>query len=351
VALAMDVLPDGDSVYGSTYRAADNRWSSAALLDGASGFTWGAAIDEAQRAVVTWGFTGDYGWSRLTSQGSWVNAGALGYTASVTVTPAGMATALVYDGGSNSYITQTLNLSNGAVDPVVPTGISGPFAGPFLVASLERVALVWARGATNGQELVVAWKGASDWSTPEPLAATVDIRTLVVDADEQGNIMLVWNDVNEVWSRTYQRGTDEWTRTQFVAATTTEAIIHPLDVTRGNAILAVDSRDTTEGTWAAIYEAGTGWIDSSIVSLDDPPDGQDIAVSIDAAGNALAVWQSELRFQRYVAGVGWQTPSSLQARVDPVYVWSAAAPDGSVLVVANDLEDSPSVYPMAIRFE
>jgi hypothetical protein len=113
----------------------------------------------------------------------------------------------------------------------------------------------------------------------------------------------------------------------------------------------VDSRDTTEGTWAAIYEAGTGWIDSSIVSLDDPPDGQDIAVSIDAAGNALAVWQSELRFQRYVAGVGWQTPSSLQARVDPVYVWSAAAPDGSVLVVANDLEDSPSVYPMAIRFE
>jgi hypothetical protein len=63
------------------------------------------------------------------------------------------------------------------------------------------------------------------------------------------------------------------------------------------------------------------------------------------------VWQSELKFRRYVAGVGWQAPDSLDANVNKYNVFAAGAPDGSVLVVANDLEENPDGAPIAVRFE
>ena len=63
------------------------------------------------------------------------------------------------------------------------------------------------------------------------------------------------------------------------------------------------------------------------------------------------MWGPELRYRRYVAGVGWQAASALDANVDADSVSSAAAPDGSVLVLATDLEANPNGAPMAVRFE
>jgi hypothetical protein len=114
---------------------------------------------------------------------------------------------------------------------------------------------------------------------------------------------------------------------------------------------AVNSFNDTEGTWAAFYEPGIGWISDSVVRLDGPGIGYPVGVSVDSAGNALAVWGPSLKFRRYVAGVGWLAASSLAANVDEAYVFAAGAADGSVLVVAHDLSQNANGIPMAVRFE
>jgi hypothetical protein len=68
---------------------------------------------------------------------------------------------------------------------------------------------------------------------------------------------------------------------------------------------------------------------------------------MDVAGNALVVWSTELRHRRYIHGLGWQPAASVVGLgVDPDYIWAAAAPDGTVLAIADEFG-----LPLALRFQ
>jgi hypothetical protein len=124
-------------------------------------------------------------------------------------------------------------------------------------------------------------------------------------------------------------------------------------MTKGNAIVAVNAFDPDPATWAAVYKDGVGWVEDSVVRLDEPWTGWGVAVSIDGAGNAVAAWHSDMKFRRYVAGEGWLATSFVptDAILNPFYFWGAGAPDGTTLVVANDTDGQGNRAPWAIRFE
>ncbi|HEX6764929.1 MAG TPA: hypothetical protein VF103_05610, partial [Polyangiaceae bacterium] len=181
---------------------------------------------------------------------------------------------------------------------------------------------------------------------PERLARASDFDPLTFDSDEQGNIMVVWLDGTEIRSRVYDRAQDRWLPEALVATTTADAILGKPDLTSGSAILYFKTPAPNPGTWAAIYEAGVGWVQASTVQLDEES-GDLVAVSMDEAGNALVVWNFDVRHRRYLREGGWQAAASfVSISVTSNTLWAAAAPDGTVLVVANDFG-----WPWAIRFE
>jgi hypothetical protein len=347
--LGIDSRPQG-TVYGAIYAAAANDWTEATVVPGATGGAASVAIDDAKLAIVAWGTYGAFSWSRL-SQGGWVTVGALGSgSPNIAATGGGSATA-VWGEPDRSSLSRTLDLTDGSLDPLVNVRASD-LSQAWPVASLNRMALIVSRIIDSyTQEVSVLWKEGSSWSNPQPLAsAQTEIPYVATDSDEQGNIVVVWRQNDELWARIYQRATDQWIPAHLVGTTTNFATIKRPDITSGNAIVAADGSSATEGLLVGIYQAGVGWVEESVTKLDNHG-STGMALNIDSAGNALAVWQSELKYRRYVAGEGWQAPATLEANVDKDTLFAAGAPDGSVLFIANDLEANPVGAPMAVRFE
>jgi hypothetical protein len=341
------------TVFASTYDAASRHWTSVSELTSALGRVFGLGIDSRQRAVVAWGTSATgYGWSRLDGQRNWSNVDSPGPKPLVGVTAEGRAIAVSHpEDVSLNWNSRELDLSDGSIAPpsVVELRETNGCLAP--IASRLRLAFLCTRFAENAQELVAAWNVGSTWRAPEQVASAPDIQSFVADSDDEGNIIVVWRQDDEVRSRVYDHASGEWTPNQFVATTSTIATVLRPTMTGGNAIVAVNSQEASEGTWAKVYRSGEGWLDDSKVRLDDPGSGYAVALSIDSMGNALAVWQSQLNYRRYDAVLGWQAASSLNASVNPDHVYAAGAPDGSVLIVANDVGTTPNGIPMAVLFE
>lgn len=185
-----------------------------------------------------------------------------------------------------------------------------------------------------------------------PCSPPLNIQDLRFDSDNQGNIIVTWISDDALWARFYDREHDAWTPPERVktlasgAVVILPSIVAP-DMNGGRAVLGVTDND---GTWAMVRGPG-GWIGGSMLRLDGP---NTPALAIDGAGNALAVWHSELRYRRYVAGAGWGPSSSLNANVNASEIWMTSAADGSFLLVATDLLDrggGADRLPMAVRFE
>ncbi|HEX6276729.1 MAG TPA: Ig-like domain-containing protein [Polyangiaceae bacterium] len=349
--VGMDLRPGLTNVHASTYVAEDQRWTPATSLPGAHGYTLSVALDASGRAAVAWGTTTtSFGWSRLTDDSQWVPAGALPFWPSMAATSSGRTFALTSD--TMGLQSQTLDLSDGTVGSVdlVPFADLGSCADP--VAARERVALICTRSLSSEQELIALWNIGSTWGPPERIASGVDFPSFRAGSDEQGNIVVVWREADEIRSRSYEYASGDWTPNQLLATTSTIADVRELDITAGHAIVGVNSFEPTEGLWVMVYEPGSGWLETSKVRLDDPgTNGYNITVSIDASGNGLAVWHSELRHRRYRANEGWQPVDNLGTNVEEYFLFAAGAPDGSVLVVANDLSQNPNGVPLAVRFE
>jgi hypothetical protein len=86
--------------------------------------------------------------------------------------------------------------------------------------------------------------------------------------------------------------------------------------------------------------------------LDGEWTGALIGLSIDARGNVLATWDTDLRARRYIDGVGWQTVERpYDISVNQYYMWAAGAPDGSVLVATNAIRNGTNYAPWVVHFE
>jgi hypothetical protein len=347
------------SVYGAVYSAEDNRWTASEELNGGVApafYVYGLAIDRDRRAVVNWcpsTGTSMCDWSRFSGD-TWLSGSGPAVDA-IAATSDGLATGIVWDDALMGYVSRTQDLSTGTFGPAAPTSIPRESWIALPIASLGRVALFATRPTASGHEIIVSWKDGNSWGTPEPFASIVEYPSFAADSDEEGNIIFAWTNGDEIWSRIYQRAVDEWTRPLIIATTSPNPILGRPDITAGNAIVTFNTFDPDPSTWAAIYEPGVGWIENAIVRLDSEWTGGSVGATMDPRGNALAVWdpeQSDFQYRRYVAGAGWQARSSTEDRVNPYMLWSAVAPDGTILAAATRSEAIGSgAVPCAKRFE
>jgi hypothetical protein len=338
-------------LYGATYRAAEDEWSGAAELKRDAYFPiFGVGIDIAGRAVASWSDSVTHGWLRTTGGADWGDAGALGEFANVTVSSTGLATAAWWRAGYAGIETRTMDLRNGSLKPPQTIDITGPGIGPYPVASRDRTAiLARTTSPSDGDVLWISWEDGAEWSQPEPIASAPLIFDFAYDSDEHGNIIVVWPENDRVWSRIYARSSDSWGEEQFVAAASSNANVQRVDMTNGSALLSFGSREPTPSTWAMIYDAGQGWVESSLVSLDEQQ-SSDAGIALDDAGNGIAIYAPAglgSRIRRYVAGVGWQphVPPPLAI----AGATCAAAFDRSITVVTSTATGNPA--PRTIRFE
>lgn len=347
VVVGTEIWPDRQDVTAGVFHAGEARWTIG-QLPGATGAVLGLGIDLSRRAAVGW----QGGWSAFNGSERWVDIGGVPNVSFLRVTPEGQALAVYWEASVASYASRLCDLKGGSLSAVQPmsTDVSGSVR---VVSSLERLATLYVRPTTNGEELVVMWKTTSGWGTPEQVTSGTSLGYFNADSDENGNIIVVWTEGEEIWSRFYERADNAWTRPLFIVNTPPDSIPLRPDMTAGNAIVAINAFDPDPATWAAIYRPGTGWIADSVVRIDEPWTGWGVAVSIDRAGNAVAAWHSDMKFKRYVSGKGWSSTSPVMkgSVVNPFYMWGAGAPDGTVLVVANDTDGQDNRVPFAVRFE
>jgi hypothetical protein len=352
VVVGMERPDDLEIVYGAVYTAEENRWTPADELHymmGQQYYPSGLGIDDSRRAVVAWGGynTAGYGWTRCTAQGTWIDAGPLGAFAELAVTPAGSVMGVTWVGTDPDLVLRAQDLATGTVEAAAPFPTLDSAEFVFPVASLERIALLSASNVSGGQELTVRWQAGVGWGAPDALATATEFSAFTFDEDEQGNIIVIWRDVDVIRSRVYERAKNQWTPLALVATTTTSAFLNKPDMTAGSAVFSFNASDPDPATWAAVYEAGVGWNEDSFLRLGDNESGGLVAVSMDGAGNALAAWDGTFRYRRYLPGTGWRAASSLvSVGVFTSHIWAAAALDGAVLVVSNDFAS-----PWSIRFE
>lgn len=337
-------------ILGTVFNAESREWSPAQDLPGTSNSYQISpdAIDAVGRGVIAYTKDVVHGWFRSTKEGVWVNAGALDGYPVVGTTSTGLATAAWRT--SSGVETRTLDLEDGALEAPAGFELEGVYNGPYLVASLDRMAiLATSRSSANGEELWISWKAGAAWNEPELLASAPTMRELYFDSDEQGNIIVIWFENDRAWSRIYERKNDAWTRELLVFETSSDASVSSLDMTAGSALVSLSTGEPS--IWAAVYEAGIGWSDASLVRLDGLSAW--VGTALDHAGNGIAMWavNDTLQFRRFVAGVGWQKPSWFTAPIQHLgFVFGATAPDGSVTAVAN-ARLAETYAPWAVRFE
>jgi hypothetical protein len=191
------------------------------------------------------------------------------------------------------------------------------------------------------------------WSDPAPIATAADITSIwSSQSDGDGNIVVIWLEGTQIWSRIYQRSLDTWTRALLVASASTSATFGQPQMAAGNVAMPM-ALDST--TYAAFYQRGIGWIQSSIVDLTALGAGDftsgdfGLQMSMDSRGNVLAVGHTGYR--RYSSHGGWQPVIEHGLGLGVWRLWMAAAPDGSVVAVTHDLTLSDEFIPEVVRFE
>lgn len=108
----------------------------------------------------------------------------------------------------------------------------------------------------------------------------------------------------------------------------------------GNAVaISTQSDGTRLRLWSSRFTAGTGWSAAIPVGSGDAGDAKNARIVVDASGNALAVWQQSdgsrdaIWANRYFADIGWIGASVIDdSNADP-----ASAPQISIDAAGNAL--------------
>jgi len=161
------------------------------------------------------------------------------------------------------------------------------------------------------------------WGTAEIVEFdTGDVFSPHIAINPNGNGMAVWTQVDSVgggiWASRFVSGIGwatpdilEWS--QIAIPFGAQVAVDP----SGNAMAVWYQPDSMRNNiWASRYVVGTGW-GISVLIENDAGDADSPEVAMDAAGNAVAVWQQwgtavDIWANRYVVGTGWGTPELLE---------------------------------------
>ena len=225
---------------------------------------------------------------------------------------------------SNRYVAAT----GWGIPELIETDNTGDASAPQMAVDSNGNALaVWAQGdGTRTNIWSNGYVANSAWGTAELIetdnAGSASIPRVAFDAN--GNALAVWRQSDgtrsNILSNRYVAGVGWGTAELIETDNAGNASIPRVAFdANGNAFAVWKQSDGSRNNiWSNRYVANAGWGTAELIETDDAGTADGPKVAIDANGNALAVWwqsdgtRSNILSNRYVAGVGWGTAELIE---------------------------------------
>jgi len=175
---------------------------------------------------------------------------------------------------------------------------------------------IWANRYTAG----------SDWGTATLIesdnSGNAGAPQIAIDAS--GNALAVWSQSdgtrNNIWANRYTAGSG-WGTAALIESDAGNASNPQIAFDASGNALAVwhQSGGTRNNIWANRYTAGSGWGTAMLIESDDAGNASNPQIAFDASGNALAVWyqfdgtRNNIWANRYTAGSGWGAATLIES--------------------------------------
>jgi len=230
---------------------------------------------------------------------------------------------------------------------VVEGGPGNPFGAKVAVDPSGNGVAVWYQfDGTRDNIWANRYVVGTGWGTSELIETDpgeADSPEVAVDA--AGNAIVVWQQWNtavDVWANRYVVGTG-WGIAERIEVGAENAFTPQVSIDpSGNAISVWYQIDgIRQSAWANRYVVGTGWGTAELIETDDTGDTNSPSVAVDAAGNAVAVWQQwdgatfwDIWSNQYVVGTGWGTAGPIETGAASAFAPQVAVgPSGSAAAV------------------
>lgn len=183
---------------------------------------------------------------------------------------------------------------------------------------------VWQQFDAGPQSIFSSrYTAGGSWDTPTPVEMENGSATgPKIAMDASGNALAIWEQSEggsvNIYSNRYTPGSGWGTPTP-IEIGDRDAFGSQIAMDASGNAMAVwrQSDGTRDNIWANRYTVGTGWSTATLIETDDGS-GRNPQVTLDAAGNALAVWhqsdgtRENIWSNRYIAGTGWGTSTLLE---------------------------------------
>jgi hypothetical protein len=169
---------------------------------------------------------------------------------------------------------------------------------------------------------------ATGWGTAELIEANDSGNAIApqVALNTEGNAMVAWahhdGSVYSVWATPYETGTGWGTPELLESDNAGNASLPQIafDATSNAIAVWMQSDGTVNSIWANRYVPGIGWGTAELLESDNETghDAGSPQIAFDGNGNALAVWMQfdgtvySIWSNRYIAASGWGTPELLE---------------------------------------
>lgn len=339
------------AAWGAIYDAQSDTWTMPETLashETLTAYIRGVALGESGAASITWwlGSSSSGGGWHLYDRDGFGSVAALTNTFNQLTAVSRNNRALLVSQSDSRFVYHTiLDLESGTMGAQEERGDHDETLHSLLstgddfvlVATHSPEADTYVLNATRHLE-------ALGFQEPEVVASSsVEQLGVISASDELGNVILLWSEALELWSRVYSAESGDWLDAERVTSGAS-ARWNSISMSGGHAVASFYSDGALS---LAYYEAEVGWLDEGIVAI-GPAEGG--SVTLDSRGNALAVWDRSANFRRYVAGDGWQPVESLELTSNPASFGVFTTRDGQITLVAADQSVTPE-RPISLRFE
>jgi hypothetical protein len=246
----------------------------------------------------------------------------------------GMAVWSQFDGTRNNiWANRYLATTGWGIATLIESDAGDAVVPQIVVDASGNATAVWQQRDANGRNNIVAirYLVGVGWGTPAgietkgPSAGDDQLPRIAMDAS--GNVIVAWErnafSSTSIWANRYVPGTGWGTATQIGNGNPNVNHVTPqvtMDAA-GNAFAVwVQYNGRITNVWGSRFVVGTGWGTAGLIQDDSASAGRDPMVAADASGNALLVWAQfdvttsadHIWASRYVVGTGWGTSTLLQ---------------------------------------
>ena len=301
------------------------------------------AVDPSGTATAVWhgpqmGTTAlSIGDNRFVPGAGWGTAGlvgnpadALGSDAQITVDPSGIATVVWTQFEGVNHNTRANRFVPGVgwgTSVTLGTDAGGltQYAPRVASDSAGNVTAVWTQNAKTTQTLWFSrFVTGSGWTIasliPGGSPNGADEPALAVDG--AGNVTVLWAQIDpvfgHVWANRFVPGTGWETATQLDASTEAFSTSVAVDSAGNATAVWIQGTPQAYSVWSARFVPGSGWGAGTRVQAAEGYPSYAL-VTVDTAGNALAVWQQtgaivdSIWVNRFIPASGWGTATLLES--------------------------------------